>query len=199
MLKVLNALNAASKQYIAGLNAATQQAEDGMLAWQQNTNNNKAIQETNLQNTIRTGLRLGMLNVQQGQARKQIAEAGYGLGKNKLKLLSAIAANSAAAGQIGASVDAVASDIEMRAEEAEADIVEDSRIQELNAANEFQDILMAGQDAMQDAQNISVRKPTKPTKTKWQHIVMAEVIDAASDYATQQITLGLGPKPKEKE
>lgn len=184
----------ASKLYISQLNDATASEQDALVTWQQNAATNKSIAETNLQNTIRTGYRIGMLNVQAGQQRKHAAESGFGLHRSKIKVLGAVTANAAAAGQIGASVDAVASDIEMQAENAQASLAEDHRIEELNIQHEFHDIVESGQDALQSAQNISVRRTLKPTKTKWQHIALGAGANAAANYATQRMSLGLGDK-----
>ena len=73
---------AASEQYTAGL-----QREAASL--DANTAENRALADVNLQNTIRTGYKVGLLNVQRAQAKKAAMQAGVNLSRNALKAMGA--------------------------------------------------------------------------------------------------------------
>jgi hypothetical protein len=191
-VSVVQGMGAARKQNIVNTNNATVAEQDAAARWTENAGANKTIAETNLQNQIRTGYRVGILNVQRGQAAKAAAQSGINLGKSKLQALGAANSNAAATGSIGSSVDAVVLDIEMQAEQADASLVEDQRIRESNFDTSMSDIIKAGEDALQSPQNISVRKVAAPG-----HIGMGEVlgnalVSTAGQYAQQNMSLGLG-------
>lgn len=181
------AINARYDQMLA-------QTEENTARLEDNTADNKAISEMNLQNQIRTGYRVGVLNVQRGQAAKAAAQSGINLGKSKLQALGAANANAAAAGSIGSSVDAVVLDIEMQAEQADASLVEDQRVQESNFDSSMRDILMAGQDALQSAKHINLRGVTRTRRTGDGELLAGALINTAGQYAGQYMTLGLGNK-----
>lgn len=177
---------------VAAIQQTTQaeaQAED---AWLGNAADNKVIAQANLQNTIRTAYRTGILNIQRGQAKKKTAELGINLGKQRLAALGQLTANAAAAGSIGSSVDAVASDALMQAEQADASIVEDSRITQTNLDTQLADILQAGQDALRDPARVNVRKAGNPSQIGTKEVLMNSLISTGTAYASAQMTLGLG-------
>lgn len=166
--------------------------QDNKARWEENAATNKTIAETNLQNQIRTGYRIGILNVQRGQAKKAAAQSGINLGKSKLQALSAANANAAATGSIGSSVDAVVLDIEMQAEQADASIVEDQRIMQSNYDTSFADIIKAGEDALQSPEQISVRDVAAAREIGMGEVVLGAVANTAGQYAGQIMSLGLG-------
>jgi hypothetical protein len=189
---------AAGKQEIAGINQNTLQQQQNQVAWEDNAAANKTIADTNLQNQIRTGYRTGILNVQRGQAAKAAAQSGVNLGKQRLQALGAVNANAAAAGSIGSSVDAVALDIEMQAEQADAGLVEDQRITQSNFDSGMHDIIQAGEDALRSPQHANVRTPAEVEHVGAGDILMNSLIGTAGQYATQVMSLGLGNKKTER-
>ncbi len=172
-----------------GSTAELNQATD---IWEDNAANNKSIAATNLQNSIRTGFKAGMLNVQRAQSRKLAAAAGTQVGTDKLKALSTDGANAAAVGSIGASVDAVAADTEMKAARANESIVEDARVTDANYDNELTGVLQAGDDAIISPQHVSVRNPAKPRYVGLGEAIGAGLVQFGSQYLAQRMQLGLG-------
>lgn len=176
-----------------GLNAAADAEEQAGDVWEDNAAINKSIAETNLTNSIRTGIRTGMLNVQRAQARQQSIKAGIALGRDRLKAIGAAGANAAAAGSIGASVDAVVADIEQEVEGVDSELVRDFRITNENLDNELTGILQAGDDAIQSAQTVNVRRPNRPRSTNSNMAALgAGLLSFAGNYAASNMSLGLG-------
>lgn len=114
-----------------------------------NVATNQAIDEANLTNTIRTGFRVGILNVQRGQARKEAAASKFQLSTIAQNVLGAATANAAAAGTIGSSLNAVESDIKKRSEEALIEAQANFETTQFNFDTQLNDIVQAGQDALQ--------------------------------------------------
>jgi hypothetical protein len=175
------------------LNAAADAEEQAGDVWEDNAAVNKSIAETNLTNSIRTGIRAGMLNVQRAQARQQSIKAGIALGKDRLKAIGAAGANAAAAGSIGASVDAVVADINQEVESVDSELVRDYRLTNENLDNELMGILQAGDDAIQSAQTVNVRRPNRPRNINSNIAALgAGLISFAGNYASNNMSLGLG-------
>jgi hypothetical protein len=185
--------NATAKK-TSDTNAAIAQTEENGFMLLDNAAANKAIQETNLQNTIRTGYRTGIINVQRGQARRAAAQQGINLNKQVLSATSAAAANSAGAGSIGNSVDAVVSDIELQAKEAETEMVDANRTAQNNYDQETYDTITAGMDSLQSAATVSTRRVAEVRSISSSEIWGAAIIDGAAAYASSYMSLGLGKK-----
>jgi hypothetical protein len=173
--------------YAAGL-------QEEALQWNQNVGANKAVAEANLQNTIRTGFKVGLLNVQRAQAKKNALQQGINLSRSVLQVTGAATANAAAAGTIGSSVDAVITDINMREGEALAQMDTDYQIQSDNFDTQLHDLLISGMDQLQSADNTSVRKTTKPNDIGFGEVLAGAAIQAAGSYISSKMTLGLGTK-----
>jgi hypothetical protein len=193
-LKVIGGSIAAGAEHIKALNQGTLQQQEREDAYVDNLAVNKTVQETNLQNSIRTGYKIGMLNVQRGEARKRATAMGTNLGKQKLQALGAESANAAASGSVGASVDAIASDIEMTAEQSDASIEKDLAATEYNQNAEMHSILEGGEDALQAAVTTRLRAITAPKKRSSSSVIMEALVGTASEYASGQMSLGLGNK-----
>lgn len=148
---------------------------------------NQAAAESNLQNTIRTGYRVGLLNLQAGQAKQNAVQAGLDISKQATQILGANTANAAAAGTIGASVDAVAGDIQKRADEAKLNVDTEYEVYKQNFNTQLQDLVMSGQDAM--------RAPLGVPKFSIGTALVGAGANMAMQYASQKMSLGLGPKP----
>ncbi len=191
-LKFIGGYMQAGQDHINALQQATVRQQEREDALVDNAAMNKTIRDTNLQNSIRTGYKIGMLNVQRGEARKRASALGTNLIKQKLQAKGAATANAAASGSIGASVDAIASDIEMVAEQADASIEKDLAAAEYNQNAEMHSILEAGDDALQAAVTSRTRDVVKPKKRSSTSIFLETAIGAASTYASNKMTLGLG-------
>lgn len=174
--------NAALQQEVVGL-------QDEQAAWAQNLADNEAIAEANLQNTIRTGYRNGILNIQRAQARKQAAEQGFSLGRNVKQVLSAQSANAAAAGTIGQSVDAVASDVAQKADEVEGQVIANALQGEANFDLQVHDLIQAGQDALQDTAKARVRATARANRVGFGEVLLNTALDTAGQYLSSKMSL----------
>lgn len=191
-LDFMGGLMSAGKADVQATNEATMREAQNEDAWLNNTAENKALAEANVQNTIRTAYRVGILNLQQGQVRMRQAGLGIGLNKAKMKALSAENVNAAATGTIGSSVDAVVSDIEMQAENADASIVRDKHTQETNYTMQLMDVLQAGEDALRDPTKVRIRKVKAPERTRSGEVLLNSLIGTASSYASSYMSSGFG-------
>jgi len=195
-MDTLGSMLSSGMAHVQAINQATQQEQNNEDAWLANSADNKAIAEANLQNSIRTAYRAGILNMQRGQSKKRQAELGIGLGRSRMGALAAQNANAAAAGSIGASVDAVVSDIQMQAENADASLVEAARIEDQNEHLELTDLLKAGEDALRDPTKINIRKVVVPEKPSGRSALIAGLIGAGSAYASTYMSAGFGKDTK---
>lgn len=181
------------KKQVTAQNAANFQQEG--LAWEQNLNDNKAIQEANLQNMIRTGYKAGILNVQRGQAKQEAAEAGLTVGKNTLALMGSANANSFAAGQLGSSVDSVATDIMQKSEEAKNGVDEQYLLAEANFDVQMHDLLTAGLDAQRSSRKGIVQQAANTsTSGILGEALIGAAVQVGGSYMSANMSLGLGTK-----
>lgn len=176
----------------AALGAYAGGAQNEALAWTQNIADNKAIAEANLQNMIRTGYKTGLMNIQRAQSKKQAAEAGISLNRSALQLKSAATANSAAAGAIGTSVDAVLLDIASKTQEAQNNIDVNYIQQEENFDVQLHDILSAGIDSQRAAASINVRQTPDADTSHIGANVLGALVNVAGSYVSSKMSLGLG-------
>lgn len=167
-------------------------SQEEAAAWQQNVVDNKAITDANMLNTIRTGYRSGMLNLQRAQGRKVASDATLSLGRASLGLLGAETANTAAAGTIGASADAALSDIVMKTNEARARQAEDFIQGEENFDTQLHDILTEGEDALRHAAKVRVRQAQDAKYINDSEVLATSLISTAGSYISSNMSLGLG-------
>lgn len=184
---------AGNKANIAGAKGSALSFENERRGWEENVAQNKAVDEANIQSTIRTGYRVGLANLQQAQAKKLAIANGTDLRKNKLKVLGAATANAAAAGGIGASVDAVLQDIEQQSFEAASNLGADYEVQVANFETQLHDILMSGQDALKSSVKANVEQGTAYTPISDTEILVKAAVDIGSQYMSAKMALGTGP------
>lgn len=182
-----NAANTAGKN--ARVNGLRQEA----LQWDQNAADNKAIGEANLTNIIRTGYKVGLLNVQRAQAKKRAMQDGITLSRNRLSTIGAATANSAAAGTVGSSVDAVINDIESKVGEAAAQMDADDSQQSDNFDTQLYDILMSGQDHNRAAATTNVNKTPEFKEVGLGSVLINSAAQVGGAYFGAKMSLGLGP------
>lgn len=185
--------SAKNKQAALGYESASQQEQ---ASWTRNISDNKAIAESNLMNTIRTGYKVGLMNVQRAQAKMQAAQAGVNISGGVAQLTGAATANAAAAGQVGSSVDAVLNDLRMKASDAQAQVDENYVQQESNFDTQLHDILTQGTDAIRSAAKSTVQQATAPSYVGAGESIAGSLISAAGQYASSSMGLGLGTKTK---
>ncbi len=165
---------------------------------------NKTIAETNLHNTIRTGYRVGILNIQRGQARKAATQSAFDITKISKQVMGTNAANAAASGNVGASVDAVSNDIRKKMDEASIAVDENMSLTEQNYDTQLNDLITAGQDSLQYARKIDYEPQRTASTAAYVFGAVANTgAQFATQYATANMSLGLGtpsgvaPTPKQ--
>lgn len=145
---------------------------------------NKAIREANTKNMIRTGYEVGMLNVQKGQKLVELQQRRATVREAELADLSYAQNNAAASGTVGASVDAVLSDVRMQYDKARADISAENEIDALNFNTALHSTIQGGIDALKQA--------VRPTGMSDMAMLGRAVVAGASQYAGDKMSLGLG-------
>lgn len=184
-MKALGAARSANK-------ANEQAARDYVNQLDQVTSANEQIAATNLQNTIRTGYRVGILNVQRGAAKAEAVKMGFGVTAKAQQVLGSNAANAAASGGVGNSVDAVVADISKKVDEAQLDVQDQYDDANYNFDTQLNDMIQNGQDALQTPYKI-------PKGPKYGNALGAALGSLASSavqygaqYASANMSLGLG-------
>lgn len=179
------AIAASAASALSSANAASKQNK--ALA-RENIAQNEAIIKANVANTIRTGYRAGLLNMQRGLSRRMAQQKGFEQTKEAGAALGVVTANQAASGTIGASADAVAQDVRMKLGEAQAAQQDENELMELNFDTQLHELVQQGQDAVQS-----------PAKLKLQssgdirgNALLAGLTTFGSMYASSKFNLGLG-------
>lgn len=188
-------LMAAQAANTAALNQRTAGLYQERDALDANLATNTAIAAANLQNTIRTGYKTGLLNVQRGQARRQALAAQNALGVQGLQALSQNGANAAASGTMGASVDAAVSDIEMKLSDARTMQMENENLTMINFDTQMHDLLQQGQDSLRAADKSKVTKTAEAKIIGMGEALLKTGMDMAGKYLSSQMSLGTGSAP----
>ena len=121
----------------------------------QNTRNEQ-IAKADIQNLVNTHYMAGLAQIQFGQQKKLAASKTGQLGSSKLLALGSAVNASAAAGTIGSSTRAVASDIENKIGNAMMSVQEELGVQNMNMETQIRN-LYAGY--IQNQKNIDVSSP----------------------------------------
>ena len=170
----------ANKEQAAKLNAQAERAADEMAQ-------NQAIAEANAKNFRRSLLRTGMLNVQRGQQKQQLEQRKADASAGELQALGSSSVSAAASGTVGASVDAVQSDIQMQFDAVRAQISQENELAAQDFNTNLYDMLEGTRDSMQ-----SVRAISKVGKYSLLQSITAGVVSAGTAYAGAKMDLGLG-------
>lgn len=190
--KVLGNVIGGNRAAAQAYQAYAQQMQQNTIAAENNKADNEAIAQANLTNTIRTGYRVGMLNVQRAQAKKAAIEQGYDLSVTRQQALGAQNANAAAAGSIGSSVAAAASDIERKAGMALNKVGDNLDTTEMNEDTTLQDIINNGTDSLRSAEKLNLVNPNMPSGFSWGSAIAGAAIDMGEQYLSSKMKLGLG-------
>lgn len=178
---------------VTALSAAKSGAEAGQAASRVSIAQNEAIIKTNIANTIRTGYRVGLLNMQQGLLKRQAQQRNADTISQAKQVLGAVSANAAASGTVGASVDAVVNDVNMKLGEAQAQQAESWEISVTNFNTKLAELVQQGKDSINDAFKADIPSDSKVTS----NALFAGAVSFASSYFASKMKLGLGPKPPE--
>jgi hypothetical protein len=172
----------------------TQALQQQQLAWDKNSADNQAIAEANLTNTIRTGYRVGILNLQRAQAKKKAIQDGYDVSAQRQQALGAATANAAAAGTIGSSIAAVTSDIEQKVGEATNRIAGNYEQTEDNFDTALQDTLWNGEDTLRSPEKLYMTDLVKPAGFSYWGAAFDAGMEMGESYMNSKMSLGLGSK-----
>lgn len=172
--------NQAYKEYIASVNSTME--------------NNRAIGEANTLNTIRTGYKVGLLNLQTARLKEKAAQEGWDVSLKTADMLGNAEAMAAASGTVGSSVDAISANIRKKSDEAQIavssnwyDTLENQNFQ-LNA------ITSAGIDALQSTQDVMDLNGINTRTYTGSSVLAAAAVGAGTSlvgsYASSQMSLG---------
>lgn len=185
---VISGNAAATQRY----NQYTQALQQQQLSWDKNSADNKAIAEANLTNTIRTGYRVGILNLQRAQAKKKAVQDGYDISVTRQQALGAASANAAAAGTIGSSVEAVAADIEQKIGQATNNLAGNYDVTAANFDTGLQDLLWNGEDALRSPEKAYMTKLNAPQGFSYLGAAFDAGMSMAEDYFSNKMSMGMG-------
>jgi hypothetical protein len=183
---------AAGTSYLSQSAAASGQAGGIDSQNQLVARRNKAVVEANVENTVRTGYRVGLLNLQQGQAKKAQVQQGFDTRAAAQEIMGSLTANAAATGTVGASAQAVEVDVLQRLGEAQAAQSEGWDLQLLNFNTQLVSILESGEDTLQGAGGEVVKAKGASEGQMLTNALVAGAASFASNYAMRTMNLGLG-------
>ena len=154
----------------------------------QSVEGNEAIIKSNIANTIRTGYRVGLANMQRGLSKKQAVQQGFNITKAGASALGEATANAAASGTVGASIDAVSNDIKMKIGEAQAENQEQADVDLANFKTQIEGISFEGENSLQE----SIKSKAQSSSSIWGGALLSGAAGLASSYFSAKAKLGVG-------
>lgn len=155
---------------------------------------NEAIIEANTKNMARNAYRVGLMNLQLGQSKARAVQAGFDRTVQAKQVLGAITANQAASGNVGASVDAVVTDVQMRLGEAEAAAGLEQELTLIDFNNDLDAMVMQADDATLNARKYEYHGPS--SADIWKGALVSTLGQFGAQYAARKMSLGLGQPPQ---
>lgn len=154
---------------------------------------NNAIAKQNMSQMVRNSYRTGMLNMQLGLQKKQAVQQGFDTSVQFQNIRGAAVSNKEAAGAIGASADAVVTDLEMQYENSK--MVQQENFASIldNYNNELDAMRMNALNQVVDAKKYEYHGPSSGQIVGG--ALASAAISAAGNYAMRNMSLGLGQKP----
>lgn len=185
------AVASAAVNIYAGNQAAKGQAAQASAL--SNAENN-AIAKQNMSQMVRNSYRTGMLNMQLGLQKKQAVQQGFDTSVQFQNIRGSAVSNKEAAGAIGASADAVVTDLEMQYENSK--MVQQENFASIldNYNNELDAMRMNALNQVVDAKKYEYHGPSSGQIVGG--ALANAAISAAGNYAMRNMSLGLGPKPE---
>ena len=147
-------------------------------------NASKAQIEANVKNFTNTTYRVGLLNTQRAAQKKELQQTKADLGAGELSALSTAANNAAASGTIGASVDAVQTDIQQAYDRQRAMVEEENEANAQNFNTQLYDLITNGQN--------SINPGAKYKAPSTLSMLANTAIQVGGRYAAAKMDLGLG-------
>lgn len=153
---------------------------------------NNAIAKQNMSQMVRNSYRTGMLNMQLGLQKKQAVQQGFDTSVQFQNIRGAAVSNKEAAGAIGASADAVVTDLEMQYENSK--MVQQENFASIldNYNNELDAMRMNALNQVVDAKKYEYHGPSSGQLIGG--ALASAAISAAGNYAMRNMSLGLGPR-----
>lgn len=154
---------------------------------------NAAIAKQNMSQMVRNSYRTGMLNMQLGLQKKQAVQQGFDTSVQFQNIRGAAVSNKEAAGAVGASADAVVTDLEMQYENSK--MVQQENFASIldNYNNELDAMRMNALNQVVDAKKYEYHGPSSGQIVGG--ALVGAAISVAGNYAMRNMSLGLGPKP----
>lgn len=162
---------------------------------------NTAIAKADLQSLINTNFTFGLLNLQRSMQKRQSASDIQRLGETKLQALAQAETSAAASGTIGASVNAVASDIEMKVGEAEVALREQNDMNTMNLGTQIHNLYQGFLDSQVDIDTSIPDIPGMPPQNGAVSVSAGQMalgagINALGQHLGSMMSLGLGPQTR---
>lgn len=153
---------------------------------------NNAIAKQNMSQMVRNSYRTGMLNMQLGLQKKQAVQQGFDTSVQFQNIRGTAVSNKEAAGAIGASADAVVTDLEMQYDNSK--MVQQENFASIldNYNNELDAMRMDALNQVVDAKKYEYSGPS--TGQIVGGALASAAISAAGNYAMRNMSLGLGQR-----
>ena len=153
---------------------------------------NNAIAKQNMSQMVRNSYRTGMLNMQLGLQKKQAVQQGFDTSVQFQNIRGAAVSNKEAAGAIGASAEAVVTDLEMQYENSK--MVQQENFASIldNYNNELDAMRMNALNQVVDAKKYEYHGPSSGQIIGG--ALANAAISAAGNYAMRNMSLGLGTR-----
>lgn len=185
-----SAANKAGRAAVAATN--TQAFHEYINTVNSSMESNRAAGEANTLNTIRTGYKVGLLNLQTARLKERAAMEGWDISLKAADALGNADAVGAASGNVGSSVDAVSLDI--RKKSAEAQIAVDVNLYDTLENQNFRlnEITQAGLDSMTSVVAIPNVTSIQTRSYNETSVLGAAVVGGVSAYANNAFKLSAG-------
>ena len=151
---------------------------------------NDAIAKQNMSQMVRNSYRTGMLNMQLGLQKKRAVQEGFDTSVQYASGKGSLEANQVAAGAVGASADAVMSNLDMAYGQAQQKENFTSTLDQYN--QELDAMRMNALNNVVEARKYEYNGPSSGQIIGGALINAA--VSAAGSYAMRQMSLGLGPQ-----
>lgn len=152
----------------------------------------KQITAQNLALSTRNAYMTGLMNMQLGLTRRQLAKQGADVRSAGLQAKGMLEANAAASGTIGASVEAARSDIQSKVDEAGQTVQDQWEMTLTNYNNDLESNRISMQNSIVNPRTSSYRGASILDNILGSTLSVAGSF--ASNYALQSMRLDLGPK-----
>jgi len=158
---------------------------------------NEALAKADLQSLINTNFTAGLLNLQRALQKQQTASDINRIGKTRLQALASSEVSAAASGTIGASVDAVAGDIELKMGEAEIDARVQNDMNTMTLDTQLRNLYTDYRNSQPQIDTSVPDIPGLPPKVGVAPVsagsaMMGAAISYAGNMFANQVSLGLG-------